>query len=70
MVGPVDDLLLLGAELLRPTLVAAETVGRATRVAYPGLAGVLPGIGRFEPNDWGLGFDSETTSRRTGPATG
>ncbi len=57
MVGPLDDLLRLGAELLRPTLVSAETSARATRVAFPGLDGVLPGIGRFEPNDWGLGFE-------------
>ncbi len=55
LIGPVDDLLRLGAELLRPTLVSADTLGQATTVAFPGLAGVLPGIGRFEPNDWGLG---------------
>jgi len=26
-------------------------------VAFPGLPGVLPGHGRFETNDWGLGFE-------------
>jgi CubicO group peptidase (beta-lactamase class C family) len=26
-------------------------------VAYPGLAGVLPGYGRQQPNDWGLGWE-------------
>src|SRR6266511_4005606 len=26
-------------------------------VAFSGLAGVLPDFGRFEPNDWGLGFE-------------
>jgi CubicO group peptidase (beta-lactamase class C family) len=26
-------------------------------VQFPGLVGVLPGFGRQEPNDWGLGFE-------------
>jgi CubicO group peptidase (beta-lactamase class C family) len=29
----------------------------ATSVAFPGLAGVLPGFGRQDPLDWGLGFE-------------
>ena len=55
--GSVGDLVALGSELLCPRLLAAETIGEATRVAFPGLAGVLPGFGRFDPNDWGLGFE-------------
>jgi CubicO group peptidase (beta-lactamase class C family) len=55
--GPLDDLLAVGRELLRPTLVAPETLGEATTVQFPGLAGVLPGLGRMEPNDWGLAFE-------------
>jgi len=55
--GTVDDLLRFGRELLAPTLVAPETLGTATNVAFPGLSGVLPGIGRFDPLDWGLGFE-------------
>jgi CubicO group peptidase (beta-lactamase class C family) len=55
--GPLDDLLALGRELLRPTLVADETLAEATTVQFPGLTGVLPGIGRMEPNDWGLAFE-------------
>jgi len=55
--GPLDDLLFLGRELLRPTLVAAETLAEATTVQFPGLVGVLPGLGRMEPNDWGLAFE-------------
>jgi len=57
LVGPLDDLLLFAAELLDPTLVATETLTSATTVAFPGLAGVLPGIGRFGSLDWGLGFE-------------
>jgi CubicO group peptidase (beta-lactamase class C family) len=55
--GTLDDLLTLGRELLAPTLVAAETFAEMTSVQFPGLGGVLPGLGRFEPNDWGLGFE-------------
>ena len=53
----VTDLLALGRELLDPHLVSPATLARATAVAFPGLAGVLPGFGRQEPNDWGLGFE-------------
>lgn len=55
--GSLDDLLSLAGELLAPGLVAGETLAEATAVAFPGLAGVLPGFGRMEPNDWGLGFE-------------
>jgi CubicO group peptidase (beta-lactamase class C family) len=55
--GPLDDLLALGRELLRPTLVAFETLAEATSVQFAGLEGVLPGFGRMEPNDWGLTFE-------------
>jgi CubicO group peptidase (beta-lactamase class C family) len=56
-VGPLDDLLALGRELLAPTLVAQETLDEATTVQFPGLAGVLPSWGRHDPNDWGLAFE-------------
>jgi CubicO group peptidase (beta-lactamase class C family) len=55
--GTLDDLLRLARELQRPTLVAQETLDEATTVQFPGLAGVLPDFGRFDPNDWGLGFE-------------
>ena len=73
--GPLDDLLKLGRELLAPALVAAETLAEATTVQYPGLAGVLPGWGRMEPNDWGLTFELRDaksphwTSARSSPRT-
>jgi CubicO group peptidase (beta-lactamase class C family) len=59
--GTLEDLLALGAELLSPRLVAGETLAAATAVAFPGLGGVLPGFGRQEPNDWGLGFEIRDT---------
>jgi CubicO group peptidase (beta-lactamase class C family) len=55
--GTLDDLLAFGRELQRPTLVAPETLSEATSVQFPGLAGVLPDFGRFDPMDWGLGFE-------------
>ncbi|MBA3716799.1 MAG: beta-lactamase family protein [Actinobacteria bacterium] len=55
--GTLDDLIRLGGELLVPTLIAPETFEEATTVAFPGLFGVLPDFGRFEPNDWGLGVE-------------
>jgi CubicO group peptidase (beta-lactamase class C family) len=55
--GSLDDLMRFAAELLTPTLIAPETLAEATSVQFPGLAGVLPDIGRFDPMDWGLGFE-------------
>jgi CubicO group peptidase (beta-lactamase class C family) len=56
-VGSTADLLLFGRELLAPTLLAPETLDAATSITFPGLDGVLPGFGRCNPNDWGLGFE-------------
>jgi CubicO group peptidase (beta-lactamase class C family) len=55
--GSLEDLLALGRELLAPTVIAPETLAEATSVQFPGLAGVIPDLGRFDPNDWGLGFE-------------
>ena len=55
--GPIADLAALATEFLRPTLVSARTFTAATTVAFPGLVGVVPGVGRFDPCDWGLGFE-------------
>jgi CubicO group peptidase (beta-lactamase class C family) len=55
--GTLDDLLALARELQAPTRIAEETRDEARSVQFPGLDGVLPGFGRQEPNDWGLGFE-------------
>jgi CubicO group peptidase (beta-lactamase class C family) len=55
--GPLTDLLALAGELLQPRLVGRATVERAASVAFPGLAGVLPGFGPQPDNDWGLGVE-------------
>ena len=51
------DLARLARELLAPTLVSQATHRLATSVAFPGLVGLVPGFGRQDPNDWGLGFE-------------
>ena len=60
MHASLDDVLALGRELLAPTLLAPETLAEMTSVQFPGLTGVLPDHGRFEPLDWGLGVQRNT----------
>jgi CubicO group peptidase (beta-lactamase class C family) len=55
--GSLDDLIGLARELQSPTVVAQETLDEMTSVQFAGLAGVLPDVGRFDPNDWGLGVE-------------
>jgi CubicO group peptidase (beta-lactamase class C family) len=55
--GPLSDLAAFAQELFAPALLAPETLAEATSVQFPGLSGVLPGLGRQDPNDWGLGFE-------------
>jgi CubicO group peptidase (beta-lactamase class C family) len=75
VVSTVDDLLRLGRELLAPRLVAPATLADATRVHFPDLAGVVPGVGSFAPNPWGLTFevrgdkDPHWTGGRNSPRT-
>lgn len=57
LAGPLSDLARLAGELMAPTVVARATIRAATSTAFPGLAGVLPGFGAFDPLDWGLGFE-------------
>ena len=55
--GPLVDMVALARELLRPTLIGDALASEATSVAFAGLKGVLPGVGSFDPLDWGLGFE-------------
>jgi len=75
LVGPLGDLVGLGEELARPSLLAPPWAEAMRRVAFPGLAGVLPGLGFQAANDWGLGpevRDAKTphwTGSANSPAT-
>jgi CubicO group peptidase (beta-lactamase class C family) len=73
--GPLRDLTELAHQLLRPTLVRPATLATAETVAFPGLKGLLPGVGTFDPLDWGLGFEirdgkvTHWTGTKNSPAT-
>lgn len=56
-----QDLAKFASELLTPTILTKETLENATRVHFDGLSGILPGYGRQNPNDWGLGFEIRST---------
>lgn len=74
-VATVADLVRFAAELQAPQLLDPRTVAEAAAVAYPGLNGLLPGYGRQQPNDWGLGVEIRDgksphwTGERSSPRT-
>jgi CubicO group peptidase (beta-lactamase class C family) len=60
MHASLEDVLTLAGEFLTPTILAGETLAEMTSVQFPGLSGVLPDHGRFDPLDWGLGVQVNT----------
>lgn len=73
--GMLDDLVRLAGELMTPTIISPATLATATTVAFPGLAGRLPGFDTLDPLDWGLGLEirgaksPHWTGRDNSPAT-
>ncbi|KDA06788.1 penicillin-binding protein [Microbacterium sp. CH12i] len=57
----IEDLLIFGREVLRPTLVPMALRDLTLMVSRPGLRGVVPGYGSFDDNQWGLGFELKGT---------
>jgi CubicO group peptidase (beta-lactamase class C family) len=53
----VDDLTAFVRELCSPRLLAPQTLAGMITVQFPGVAGFVPGVRRFDPCDWGLGFE-------------
>ena len=53
----IEDLLIFGREVLRPTLIPAALRDLALTVSHPGLRGIVPGYGSYADNQWGLGFE-------------
>lgn len=53
----VDDLTRFALELFAPRVLAPETVAEMRAVHFGPISGVLPGVGRYDPLDWGLGFE-------------
>ncbi|MCI2011993.1 MAG: beta-lactamase family protein [Ancrocorticia sp.] len=53
----IHDMEKFAAELLHPSLISNQMAAEASTVQFPGISGVLPGYGRQEHNDWGLGLE-------------
>lgn len=53
----LTDMTRFVGEVMRPRLIAASTADDAKRIHSPGLAGIVPGVGRYEQCPWGLGFE-------------
>jgi CubicO group peptidase (beta-lactamase class C family) len=60
MHASLNDVLVVVRDFLRPTLIADETLDELRTVQFPGLSGVLPDYGRYDPLDWGLGVQLAT----------
>lgn len=57
----VHDLLGFVAEVRRPQLVSAQTAALFSTVQFPGLRGIVPGVGRYDDCVWGLGTEVRGT---------
>ena len=55
VISCVDDLAEFALELRNPRLISAETARAATTTQFTELEGVVPGVGRFSPCNWGFG---------------
>ena len=53
----VADLARFVTEIQAPAVLAPSTVAEMRTTQFPGLRGVLPNVGRFDPLDWGLTFE-------------
>jgi CubicO group peptidase (beta-lactamase class C family) len=53
----VRDVIAFLGELQRPRLLSPAGSSEAVTVQYPALAGIVPGVGRFDPCPWGLGIE-------------
>jgi CubicO group peptidase (beta-lactamase class C family) len=53
----IADLARFLAEIQAPNVLAPATVAQMRTTQFPGLRGVLPNVGRFDPLDWGLTFE-------------
>lgn len=60
----VDDLVRFVRELWAPTLIARSTLDLALTEQFPGIAGVIPGLGRYDPCPWGLAFELKDGKQR------
>ena len=75
MSSTASDLTRFALETRAPTLISAATAAAATTPHFPELNGIIPGVGRFTPCPWGLGFEvrgakqPHWTGTRNSPST-
>lgn len=55
VVSCVDDLSAFAIEMRNPILISNAYAGLSTTTQFAELEGVVPGVGRFNPCNWGLG---------------
>lgn len=55
VVSCVDDLVEFALELRNPKLISTATASAAKTSQFNDLEGVVPGVGRFSPCNWGFG---------------
>ena len=55
VVSCVDDLVEFALEMRNPSLISGHTASVATATQFAELEGVVPGVGRFDPCNWGYG---------------
>jgi len=55
VVSNVDDLVEFALELRNPKLISSATAQAATTTQFGELEGTVPGVGRFDPCNWGFG---------------
>jgi CubicO group peptidase (beta-lactamase class C family) len=55
--GTAADAARLLAELQRPQLLSPGGAAEVVTIQFPQLAGIVPGVGRFDPCPWGLGVE-------------
>ncbi|MEY3618531.1 MAG: hypothetical protein RL726_1229 [Actinomycetota bacterium] len=53
----VDDMCRFVRELMHPRLITADTGQLVRTIQFPNLGGVIPGLGSFSPNPWGIGAE-------------
>ncbi|TNL98758.1 serine hydrolase domain-containing protein [Corynebacterium tapiri] len=66
----VHDLLRFSREVLKPTLLAQESVDTALSIHFPELKGIVPGYGMQNPCPWGLGFEIKGEKKKHWTAPG
>jgi CubicO group peptidase (beta-lactamase class C family) len=75
MSSTASDLTRFALETRTPTLISEATAAAATTSHFPELNGIIPGVGRFTPCPWGLGFEvrgakqPHWTGTRNSPST-